>query len=780
MKKNIFLAVLSVLFSLHLSAQTGYIYVHKKAVGEQISLDFAFDLAGPGSFAKSFSLNDKPDALNAFDLGNSHGAGEGQLWAVVNDDSQAGSTHVTNGSLYTRPVNSPAWVAKITSVTNIRSVDGIGENTAVYCTTNGIVYTYNATTNVATAISASSLSAIDVASGGPGGIIVAAASDGKLYKYSGSGTTWNVYTDSNVSNVWRVDINPTSQEIVFIKTNNQSVFRLASAILSTAPTSISPPSGSSNAGNGLRDIAVSNSGIIYSNFQNASNSANIYEYTSSWVDNPTSRNFSGITAGTGTQSWAINKVNPDQIKHSIFSSTILSTPTAPGLWLDDERVRTAVTNGNSVMIPVPAGTYTLTESANDFWTNSEIKIYDPSGDSNSNFAARSSTLSVAAGEVVHVVYTNSFQNKITTPAVCGTNLVVTFGSGTDTNGPPINGFTAYHYKIPSGGVSDGYYSVVKSKNNWYNNSPTLTNHTGDTNGYFGIFNASYATDDFFRQTVDGLVPGTVYEFAFWVADLSPTNPIRPNVTMGINDAVTGVLINSTDTGNITSSAWKQYRFNFTATSTTAEIFLKNNSIGGLGNDLAIDDISFAPAPPVIPQSVGPANVTRYCSNPSTVYQFTNPTAGGVWSTDTPNLISITATGSVKTVAGASGTATVIYTVTSTSGCITIMTLEITVGSCTCYNNPATGIGAASNNGITLLQRAGADSGNWPMVRKSAHTVLESNTKGFVITRMTTAQILAIASPQEGMMVYDTVAKCLKINSTGTATGWSCFSTPACP
>ena len=88
----------------------------------------------------------------------------------------------------------------------------------------------------------------------------------------------------------------------------------------------------------------------------------------------------------------------------------------------------------------------------------------------------------------------------------------------------------------------------------------------------------------------------------------------------------------------------------------------------------------------------------------------------------------------------------------------------------------------TKHGITLLKRAGNDgdgdaTNDWPMIRKSAHTVLESNTKGFVITRMTTAQITAIVSPQEGMMVYDTVAKCLKLYD-GTA--WSCFNTPACP
>lgn len=96
----------------------------------------------------------------------------------------------------------------------------------------------------------------------------------------------------------------------------------------------------------------------------------------------------------------------------------------------------------------------------------------------------------------------------------------------------------------------------------------------------------------------------------------------------------------------------------------------------------------------------------------------------------------------------------------------------------CYEDPnTTGVGVDSKHGITLLKRAGADNGGWPMIRKSAHTVLESNTKGFVITRMTTAQVGKIVAPQEGMMLYDTDEKCLKLYD---GTFWSCFNTPACP
>lgn len=103
----------------------------------------------------------------------------------------------------------------------------------------------------------------------------------------------------------------------------------------------------------------------------------------------------------------------------------------------------------------------------------------------------------------------------------------------------------------------------------------------------------------------------------------------------------------------------------------------------------------------------------------------------------------------------------------------------------CYNMVTNNAaGTPVNHGITLLKRAGADNGNWPMNRNSAHTALESNTKGLVITRVTTSGLSAITNPVEGMMVYDTAAKCLKIyvvdNTTPANTGWKCFSTPACP
>ncbi|WP_157844523.1 thrombospondin type 3 repeat-containing protein [Chryseobacterium sp. Leaf394] len=103
--------------------------------------------------------------------------------------------------------------------------------------------------------------------------------------------------------------------------------------------------------------------------------------------------------------------------------------------------------------------------------------------------------------------------------------------------------------------------------------------------------------------------------------------------------------------------------------------------------------------------------------------------------------------------------------------------------CSCYKNSViTQPGLATNSGITSLQRAGANNGNWPMVRKGAWTALESKTKGFVPNRLTTQQIANIppANLIEGMMVYNISLDCLQINTDGTASGWKCFKTQTCP
>lgn len=96
--------------------------------------------------------------------------------------------------------------------------------------------------------------------------------------------------------------------------------------------------------------------------------------------------------------------------------------------------------------------------------------------------------------------------------------------------------------------------------------------------------------------------------------------------------------------------------------------------------------------------------------------------------------------------------------------------------CRCYKpaNIAT-TGLPTTHGITALGRAGADNGNWPMKITGAYTALDAKTKGFVINRLTTAQINGLASVR-GMMAYDTDLNCLKIFD---GTVWACYTKQTC-
>ncbi|NMR35581.1 DUF11 domain-containing protein [Chryseobacterium aquaticum] len=109
-----------------------------------------------------------------------------------------------------------------------------------------------------------------------------------------------------------------------------------------------------------------------------------------------------------------------------------------------------------------------------------------------------------------------------------------------------------------------------------------------------------------------------------------------------------------------------------------------------------------------------------------------------------------------------------------------------VSGCVCYEDPTLIAGSTYpvKHGITILGRAGANNGGWPMDRNSAYTTLEGKTKGFVITRNNSPET-AIAIPVVGMMVFDMDENagvgCLKIyTGSGAGEGWKCFNAQACP
>lgn len=89
-----------------------------------------------------------------------------------------------------------------------------------------------------------------------------------------------------------------------------------------------------------------------------------------------------------------------------------------------------------------------------------------------------------------------------------------------------------------------------------------------------------------------------------------------------------------------------------------------------------------------------------------------------------------------------------------------------IDDCYCTQPPATGTpDSYSIIGITAQTKQS----DWPETIPNAFIALESKSRGFVITRVTSQA--AIADPKEGMLIYDITASCIKIYNGSL---WKCI------
>jgi gliding motility-associated-like protein len=139
-----------------------------------------------------------------------------------------------------------------------------------------------------------------------------------------------------------------------------------------------------------------------------------------------------------------------------------------------------------------------------------------------------------------------------------------------------------------------------------------------------VVNASYQSGDFYNQIVNNLCSGTTYEFSVWVINVvNPQNtsictltPIRlPNITMQV-ETLTGNVLQTINTGAIqmqTKPTWDKYSSLFTVPTGINAIRLRliNKEVGGCGNDLVLDDISFRVCGPSLQISFNNTNESSY-------------------------------------------------------------------------------------------------------------------------------------------------------------------------
>lgn len=198
---------------------------------------------------------------------------------------------------------------------------------------------------------------------------------------------------------------------------------------------------------------------------------------------------------------------------------------------------------------------------------------------------------------------------------------ITFGKGANFGAALAGGITNMQY-VANQCPNDGSYTIANYTtgcfgNNWH----TVTDHTGDGNGYYMLVNASYTPSDFYVQQVDGLCSGTTYQFSAWAANVLKTSGILPNITFSI-EKTDGTVLQSYNTGDIpintTAAEWKQYAMYFTLPAGVSSVILrmKNNAPGGNGNDIALDDITFRAAGPSTNINVtGSGDSINVCGSP---------------------------------------------------------------------------------------------------------------------------------------------------------------------
>lgn len=223
-----------------------------------------------------------------------------------------------------------------------------------------------------------------------------------------------------------------------------------------------------------------------------------------------------------------------------------------------------------------------------------------------------------------VTAANFLQAQLCSGSLGNPAVNITFGTGS----APDNVFTppaAYSY-TSSTCPNDGYYTLTPATQNCFGGNwhSVTADHTG--NGNFMLVNASYTPGDFFRAEVSNLCPNTTYEFAAWVMNVLRGPGISPDLTFTI-EKTDGTFLGQYSTGAIGTTAnpqWQQHGFFFITPANNPLVILRitNNAPGGIGNDLALDDITFRPCGPVVTANITGINEeVNVCEKDQVPLQF---------------------------------------------------------------------------------------------------------------------------------------------------------------
>jgi hypothetical protein len=182
------------------------------------------------------------------------------------------------------------------------------------------------------------------------------------------------------------------------------------------------------------------------------------------------------------------------------------------------------------------------------------------------------------------------------------NFRETFGSGNSASALPA-GRTNYNYNGTST-LMDGDYRLSRNTHGrpeWIN----VQDHSGDVNGKMMVINASYTAGEFYKDTVYGLTSGKSYSVYLFIMNVNTQGTCGASAILPKVQVVVEYLSGNiwTQLTTFTSefipqnanSQWVRVGGGFMVPTgiSSARYRILNNSVGGCGNDLAIDDISFS-------------------------------------------------------------------------------------------------------------------------------------------------------------------------------------------
>lgn len=165
-------------------------------------------------------------------------------------------------------------------------------------------------------------------------------------------------------------------------------------------------------------------------------------------------------------------------------------------------------------------------------------------------------------------------------------------------------YTVYYKAANGDGINDTPIEELASwaDDFWY----TGEDHTpGDINGRMAMFNAALDPGIFYTASITGALPNVPVTYSFWALNLDRTDApdiatrLRPDILVEFRDVNDNVLASIT-TGDIpattasnSSGDWYNFTADLTFPVSEFNVYFYNNQFGGLGNDLALDDIEIS-------------------------------------------------------------------------------------------------------------------------------------------------------------------------------------------